>query len=107
MSVWSDPLPFPIVPKSGPMRAMQTLSQMNKALTKDLPFRQLCQPLWQHAATLVVLAAETGLAEDIQQACDAVVEALDHEGWMTAAPARLRLGAEISRELSRILIAAE
>jgi hypothetical protein len=91
MSCWFDPLPFPIAPKSGPMRRMETLSQMNKALTKDLPFRQLCQPRWQQAARLVVLAAETGLAEDIQLACDAVVEALDHEGWMTAEPVRLRL----------------
>jgi hypothetical protein len=80
MSIWSDPLPFPIAPKSGPMRRMETLSHMNKALTKDLPFRQLCQPRWQHAARLVVLAAERGLAEDIQLACEAVVEALDHEG---------------------------
>lgn len=93
MSLWSDPLPFPIVPKSGPMRRMQTLSQMNKALTKDLPFRLLCQPLWQQAARLVVYADVTGLSDDIQSACDAVVEALDREGWMTAGSVRLRLDA--------------
>jgi len=86
MSCWLDPLPFPILPKSGPMRPMQTISQMNRALTKDLPFRLLCQPYWQHAARLVVHSATTGLADDIQSACDAVVEALDREGWMTAAP---------------------
>lgn len=90
MSCWSDPLPFPIVPKSGPMRRMQTLSDMNKALTKNLPFRQLCQPRWQHAARLVVHAATTGMGHDIHSACEAMVEALDLEGWMTAEPARLR-----------------
>jgi hypothetical protein len=72
MSVWFGPLPFPIVPKSGPMRS---LSQMNKALTKDLPFRQLCQPRWQRAAMLVVLAAETELSEDIQLAC--IIQPID------------------------------
>src|SRR3954454_12360158 len=107
MSVWSEPFPCPIAPKSGPMRRMETLSQMNKALTKDLPFKQLCQPRWQQAARLVVHAAATGMGEDIHSACEAVVEALDNEGWMTAERARPRLGAEISRELSRILIAAE
>jgi hypothetical protein len=91
MSVWLNRLPFPITPKSGPMRPMQTLAEMNKALTKDLPFRLLCQAHWQHAARLVVRAAEAGMTDDIQLACDAVVEALDHEGWMTAAPAHLRL----------------
>src|SRR3954465_3068126 len=91
MSCWFDPLPFPIAPKSGPMRRMETLAQMNKALTKDLPFRQLCQPLWQQAARLVVLAAETGLAGDIQIAWDAGGGARDQEGWMTAEPVRLRL----------------
>ena len=64
---------------------------MNRALTKDLPFRWLCQPHWQHTARLVIRAATTGLADDIQPACDTVVEALDLEGWMTAEPVRLRL----------------
>src|SRR5262249_18614599 len=80
-------LPFPIVPKSGAMRRMKTLADMNKALTKDLPFRQLCQPSWQEAARLVVHAATTEMRGDIQSACEGMVEALDLEGWMTAQPA--------------------
>jgi hypothetical protein len=87
MSRWFDPLPFPIVPKSGPMRRMRTLADMNRALTKDLPFRQLCQPSWQQAARLVVHAATTEMDGDIQSACEAMVESLDLEGWMTAEPA--------------------
>jgi hypothetical protein len=93
MSVWSEPLPFPIVPKSGPMRSMQRLSQVNRALTKDLPFRLLCQPRWQHAARLVIQATATGRADDIQSAYDGMIDALDSEGWMTAEPVRLRFAA--------------
>jgi hypothetical protein len=66
---------------------------MNKALTNDLPFRQLCQPRWQHAARLVVHVATTGLYDDIQSDCDAVVEAPNREGWMTAEPLRIRFEA--------------
>ena len=91
MSCWLDPLPFPIVPKSGPMRPMYSLSHMNKALTKDLPFKSLQRPHWRNAARLVIDAAATGALEDIQSAYDAMVEALSCEGWMTREPIHRRL----------------
>ena len=39
------------------------------------------------AARLVVHATTTEMRGDIQSACEAMVEALDLEGWMTAEPA--------------------
>ena len=61
---------------------MATLIDAYHGLTKDIPWPTRKQPRWLHAGMLLVTAAETGTAEDIFAATDALLAAVEHEGWM-------------------------
>jgi hypothetical protein len=67
------------------MRAMETLIDVNHALSQDLPTGHLKRPLWFNVASLVVQAAETGRDRDIQLATNMLVLAIEFEGWMKRA----------------------
>jgi hypothetical protein len=83
---WIKELSYTIAPKSGPMRKMETLLDANRALSKDLPFGYLRRKHWLAAGECIVSAAESGTEKDIQAATDAMLKALEQEGWMTLAP---------------------
>jgi hypothetical protein len=80
---WDSPLTYVITPKSGPVRAMQTLQDARSAMIHDLPPGSTKRLHWLHAGQRVVAASESGLQEDIRIATDALVAALDAEGWMS------------------------
>jgi hypothetical protein len=84
---WSASLTYFISPRSGPMRRMETLLDANRALSKDLGFTFLKQPHWRHAGQLLLKAADTGAADDIRAATNAVYSAIEREGWMSRSPA--------------------
>jgi hypothetical protein len=77
------PLAYRVTPKSGPVRAMSTLLDANHGLSKDLPSRYLARPHWLAAGKLLVRAAESGGTLDVLLATEALVHALELEGWMS------------------------
>jgi hypothetical protein len=83
---WDEALSYEIQPKSGPLRRMVTLADVRTAMVYDLPPGTTKQPHWLSAGLLVVAASESGDHDDIQVATDALCDALDVEGWLSAAP---------------------
>ena len=83
---WDKPLTYEIAPKSGPMRRLTTLADVRTAMINDLPPGTTKLPHWLHAGLLIVAASESGDATDIRIATDALIEAIDTEGWLSAAP---------------------
>lgn len=81
---WDKPLSYEITPKSGPVRRMVTLADVRSAMVYDLPTGTTKQPHWLNAGLLVVAASETGQQSDIRVATDALIEALEVEGWLSA-----------------------
>lgn len=65
------------------MRRMGTLIDANHAISKDLPLEIRKRRHWLRAGELLVEGAEMGSPKAIQAATDALLEALEHEGWMT------------------------
>ncbi len=89
MSVtWDIPLAYEISPKSGPMRRLTTLDDVRSAMVHDLPLGSTKKPHWLRAGQMVVAAAEDGWASpaELRDITEALVDALDAEGWMDAAP---------------------
>jgi hypothetical protein len=82
---WEKPLSYEIAPRSGPLRKMVTLADVRSALVYDLPPGTTKQPHWLNAGLLVVAASESGRPSDIRVATDALADALDVEGWLSAA----------------------
>jgi hypothetical protein len=80
---WHDQLAYTISPKSGPLRRMETLLDANQALLNDLPKGFLQQPRWRDVARCLVRASETGAEPDIREVADAILDAVEREGWMT------------------------
>lgn len=80
---WHATLAYQIAPKSGPLRRMETLLDVNQALLNDLPPGFLRHPLWREVARRLVLASETGDERDIREATDAMAEAVEFEGWLS------------------------
>jgi hypothetical protein len=76
-------LSMAITPKSGPVRRMVTVHDAVQALLFDLPYPGAKPPHWVEAGLLVVRAAETLAETDIARATDALVKALEREGWMS------------------------
>jgi hypothetical protein len=70
------------------MRRLVTLADVRSAMVYDLPRGTTKQPHWLSAGLLVVTASETGRQSDIRIATDALCDALDFEGWLSAAPLR-------------------
>lgn len=62
---------------------MRTLRDVNRALLDDLPTRSRYQRHWFIVGRLVVSAAEGSSRLDLMRATDALVAALEVEGWMT------------------------
>jgi hypothetical protein len=83
---WDKSLTYEIQPKSGPVRRMVTLADVRSAMVYDLPPGTTKQPHWLSAGMLVVAASESGKQGDIHAATDAITDALDVEGWLSAAP---------------------
>jgi hypothetical protein len=83
---WDKLLAYEIQPKSGPIRRMVTLADVRSAMVYDLPPGTTKQPHWLSAGLLVVAASESGKQSDIHVATDAITDALDTEGWLSAAP---------------------
>jgi hypothetical protein len=83
---WDVPLTYEITPKSGPMRRLTTLADVRSAMVHDLPPGGTRRPHWLHAGMLIVAASESGDVNDVRVATDALIEALDIEGWLSVAP---------------------
>jgi hypothetical protein len=84
---WKAELAYFVTPKSGPMRPMVTLRDANHALLDDLPARCRHQRHWFRVGRLVMAAAAEGSSRlDLMLATDALVMALEIEGWMTWQP---------------------
>jgi hypothetical protein len=83
---WNAELAFLVTPKSGPLRPMRTLVDAARTLVDDLPQTYRRRSYWISVRQFVLRAAGTGSALDIRLATDALVCALELEGWMTRAP---------------------
>jgi hypothetical protein len=82
---WNLPLTYFITPKSGPLRGLRTLIDANRAILYDLPAALRKQSHWLSAAKLLVSASESGDRTMISAATDALVVAIENEGWMSSA----------------------
>lgn len=72
---WNTELAYFVTPKSGPMRPMRTLVDVNRALLDDLPFVSRLRPHWAAVARLLLIASDTGSTIDVRLATDALVRA--------------------------------
>jgi len=88
MADWDTRLTFVITPKSGPLRKMVRLRDAQQALIADLPSGFLRRAHWLTAGKALVTAADTGDSEDIKWAFEAIVAALDNEGWLPQGASR-------------------
>lgn len=82
---YDRPLAFMITPKSGPIPPMETLRDASRALTAYLPRDMVRRPHWLRAGWAVLKAARAESVSDvlIEDATEALVQALDAEDWMT------------------------
>jgi hypothetical protein len=80
---WSTELGYFVTPKSGPMQAMRTLHDVNRAVLDDLPRHLRYQRHWFIVGRALLTAASTKTRLNIMLATDALVTALEIEGWMT------------------------
>ena len=90
MADWDTLLTFVIAPKSGPLRKMVRLRDVQQALIADLPPGFLRRAHWLKAGKALVTAADTGDSEDIKWTFEAIVAALDNEGWLPQGASRCR-----------------
>lgn len=81
---WNTELAYFVTPKSGPMRAMRTLRDVNNALLDDLPRTLRYQRHWFIVGRLVMAAAGGNTRLAVTLATDALLAALETEDWMTA-----------------------
>ena len=89
MADWDTRLTFVITPKSGPLRKMVWLHDAQQALIADLPPGYLKRVHWLRASACLVSAAETGKPRDIEWAFEAIVAALEEEGWLPQGASRV------------------
>ena len=76
---WNRPLIYPLTLRDG--TRITTLRQA-ATLMKGLPETRKWEPVWQHAADLLVLAHKNGKAADVRVATYQLRRALQVEGWM-------------------------
>jgi hypothetical protein len=81
---WNKPLTYEIKPKSGPLGKLVTLADVRTGMVYDLPRGSTRQPHWLQAGLLLVAASESGSATDIRRATEALIDALEIEGWLSA-----------------------
>jgi len=79
---WCCDLAFPITPKSGPLPAIGTLLDASRMLTRELPAGYLKRSHWRAAGWAVMQAVDSGRAEDIKEATELLVRAVEGEGWL-------------------------
>jgi hypothetical protein len=79
---WSRKLAYPVVPFSGPLRPTRTLGEMRKTLLERLPAECQTRSSWQRTAALLNAAGRSGRRNDIRDATDQLMRALDREGWL-------------------------
>lgn len=77
-----------VTPKSGPMRPVRTLGDLRKAFLDDLPRQRRHQRHWFAVGRLLEAAMETRGRLDRMLVTDALLMALEVEGWMTRRPAK-------------------
>jgi hypothetical protein len=70
-----------IEPKEGPGVELATLEDTARFIGKMRPFRQRW-PHWDYAAELVLIAATTGEAADIERATAQMERALRRDDWL-------------------------
>jgi hypothetical protein len=80
---WNAELAYSIVPERGPVRPLTTLLDANRAILDDVPSKRGREKHWMQAKQLLLIAAETGIEEDVRSATDALFNALAVEGWIT------------------------
>ena len=80
---WNKPLTYEIKPKSGPLGKLVTLADVRTGMVYDLPRGFTKQPHWLRAGMLLVTASETGTATDVRRATEALIDALEAEGWLS------------------------
>jgi hypothetical protein len=80
---WSAELAYFVTPKSGPMRAIRTLHDVNHALLDDLTPQQRYQRHWFIVGRLLLEAVSSKSRLSLMLVTDALVMALEIEGWMT------------------------
>jgi hypothetical protein len=80
---WKKELAYVITPRSGPVRAMATLLDANRAIIEDLPHGWIKRPHWRQAGWRLIEAADSGVRTDISDASELVLDALNREGWMS------------------------
>ncbi len=79
---WHDSLAYRVTPKSGPLHSMDTLLDANRSVARHLPAGYLKREHWRNAGWALVRAAESGRPFDITAATEALVQAVECEGWM-------------------------
>ena len=77
----SRPLAYPMTLTGGPRSHLVTLMDAAILIREMEPFRQ-ARPVWDRAAEMILLAAETGDAPDIAEATRQLHAALNHENWL-------------------------
>ncbi len=104
MDYWDKPLTYVITPKSGPLRKMVSLLDANRALIEELPKGYLKRAHWLRAGKALVTAAETGKSRDIECAFEAIVAALDGEGWLPQGASRVPLPRSVDSSNQRVSV---
>ncbi len=79
---WHDSLAYRVTPKSGPLHSMDTLLDANRSIAGHLPGGYLKREHWRNAGWALVRAAESGKRSDVATATEALVLAIESEGWM-------------------------
>lgn len=80
---WDTELTFYITPKSGPLRPMRTLLDVNRALLDDMTHRERARPRWISVRRLLLIAADTGSPIDVRLVTESLLRVVETEGWMT------------------------
>ncbi len=79
------PLAQPITLTRGPRSHLVTLMD-TAILIRDLdPFRQ-ARPVWDRAAEMILIAADTRKRADVQEATRQMLVALERENWAKGGP---------------------
>jgi hypothetical protein len=94
---WTKELAYTITPKSGPMRKMETLLDANRGISEDIPKGSLKRHPWFSAGSLLLRASATENDADIRRATDAVLNAVEREGWMNRDTTTTVLVSELAR----------
>jgi hypothetical protein len=99
LAMWNAELTYQVTPKSGPMRSMRTLRDVNRAFLDDLTPQYRHRRHWFAVGRLLMAAASSKARLDLMLATDALVMALEVEGWMTRRPLKAKATISEIREI--------